>query len=142
MLALQAFRHLYVLATQPRFVEAIDVDSRASVYVPLSITTQVPALRCICLHVVQHASCLCRAQTFCDVQATAVFHEIHPLQLGFINLVLQLVWHLVSALLARQIVQHSVSVSSSSSSSSRHHDTRGACSAIKHWHVIAAQRHI
>ena len=35
---LQAFRHLYVLATEPRFVEAIDVDSRASVYVPLTVT--------------------------------------------------------------------------------------------------------
>lgn len=35
---LQAFRHLYVLATEPRFVEAIDVDSRASVYVPLKVS--------------------------------------------------------------------------------------------------------
>lgn len=37
---LQAFRHLYVLATEPRYVEAIDVDSRASVCVPLSVTMQ------------------------------------------------------------------------------------------------------
>ncbi|KAL3162204.1 hypothetical protein ABBQ32_009910 [Trebouxia sp. C0010 RCD-2024] len=35
---LQAFRHLYVLAAEPRFVEAIDVDSHASVYVPLTVT--------------------------------------------------------------------------------------------------------
>ena len=36
--AMQAFRHLYVLAAEPRSVEAIDVDSRASVYVPLTIS--------------------------------------------------------------------------------------------------------
>ena len=36
---LQALRHLYVLATEPRCVEAIDVDSRQSVYVPLSVST-------------------------------------------------------------------------------------------------------
>lgn len=45
---LQAFRHLYVLATEPRYVEAIEVDSRASVYVPLSVTMQKHA-QVICL---------------------------------------------------------------------------------------------
>lgn len=35
---LQAFRHLYVLAAQPRCVEAVDVDSHQLVYVPLDIT--------------------------------------------------------------------------------------------------------
>ncbi|KAL0039031.1 hypothetical protein WJX77_005730 [Trebouxia sp. C0004] len=43
---LQAFRHLYVLAVEPRSIEAIDVDSRASVFVPLKVTlgsaSQVP----------------------------------------------------------------------------------------------------
>ena len=37
--AVQALRHLYVVATEPRCVEAIDVDSRQSVYVPLSVST-------------------------------------------------------------------------------------------------------
>ena len=32
---LQAFRHLYVLAVEPRSIETIDVDSKASVYVPV-----------------------------------------------------------------------------------------------------------
>jgi len=36
---LQAFRHLYVLAAQPRCVEARDVDSKQLVYVPLGVTT-------------------------------------------------------------------------------------------------------
>ena len=44
----QAFRHLYVLATEPRYVEAIDVYSRASVYVPLSVKMQQPA-QVICM---------------------------------------------------------------------------------------------
>eukprot|EP00967_Tisochrysis_lutea_P057025 scaffold72226_cov19-Tisochrysis_lutea.AAC.1 len=34
-----AFRHLYVLAAQPRCVEARDVDSKQLVYVPLGVTT-------------------------------------------------------------------------------------------------------
>jgi hypothetical protein len=38
--ATQAFRHLYVLATQPRCVEAMDVDSKQLVYLPLAITLQ------------------------------------------------------------------------------------------------------
>lgn len=60
---LQAFRHLYVLATEPRYVEAIDVDSRASVYVPLSVTMQQQT-QVICLLLSegqQHwDSCRCR----------------------------------------------------------------------------------
>lgn len=36
------FRHLYVLASQPRCVEAVDVDSAQRVYVPLSITVTTP----------------------------------------------------------------------------------------------------
>ena len=39
--ALQALRHLYVLATESRCVEAIDVDSRQSVYVPLTVNTDM-----------------------------------------------------------------------------------------------------
>ena len=39
---LQAFRHLYVLAAEPRSIEAIDVDSRESVHVPLNITLASP----------------------------------------------------------------------------------------------------
>jgi len=34
---LQAFRHLYVLAAEPRCITAIDVDTRLPVYVPLKI---------------------------------------------------------------------------------------------------------
>ena len=34
----QAFRHLYVLASEPRGVQAIDVDTKQSVYVPIRIT--------------------------------------------------------------------------------------------------------
>ena len=41
---LQAFRHLYVLAVQPRCVEAIDVDTGSSCYVPLQVTLKVPLL--------------------------------------------------------------------------------------------------
>eukprot|EP00887_Chlorella_sp_A99_P005912 scaffold29.g5912.t1 len=33
----QAFRHLYVLAAEPRSIDAIDVDTRQPVYVPLSV---------------------------------------------------------------------------------------------------------
>jgi anaphase-promoting complex subunit 1 len=35
---LQAFRHLYVLAVKPRCVAAVDVDSGAPSYVPLTVT--------------------------------------------------------------------------------------------------------
>ncbi|CAD7696275.1 unnamed protein product [Ostreobium quekettii] len=35
---LQAFRHLYVLATEPRCMEAIDVETREAVYVPIKVT--------------------------------------------------------------------------------------------------------
>ena len=38
----QAFRHLYVLATEPRCVEATDVASRRSAYVPLRIHLDAP----------------------------------------------------------------------------------------------------
>ncbi|PSC69420.1 anaphase-promoting complex subunit 1 isoform X2 isoform B [Micractinium conductrix] len=40
---LQAFRHLYVLAAQPRSVDAIDVDAKQAVYVPLQVTLTQPA---------------------------------------------------------------------------------------------------
>lgn len=40
---LQAFRHLYVLAAQPRSVDAIDVDTKQAVYVPLQITLRDPS---------------------------------------------------------------------------------------------------
>ena len=33
----QAFRHLYVLATEPRCLAAIDVDTRQPVFAPVSI---------------------------------------------------------------------------------------------------------
>ena len=36
----QAFRHLYVLASEPRCVDAIDVHTHESVYVPLSIRSR------------------------------------------------------------------------------------------------------
>lgn len=35
---LQAFRHLYVLATEDRCVESVDVDTNQPVFVPLEIT--------------------------------------------------------------------------------------------------------
>lgn len=35
---LQAFRHLYVLAVEPRFIETRDVDTNEPVYVPLKLT--------------------------------------------------------------------------------------------------------
>ena len=44
---LQAFRHLYVLAVEPRSIEAIDVDSRASVFVPLKVTLSPSSQVCI-----------------------------------------------------------------------------------------------
>ncbi|KAL4443950.1 hypothetical protein ABPG75_011687 [Micractinium tetrahymenae] len=40
---LQAFRHLYVLAAQPLSVDAIDVDTKQAVYVPLDISLHDPA---------------------------------------------------------------------------------------------------
>ncbi|GAB4821235.1 hypothetical protein N2152v2_008281 [Parachlorella kessleri] len=39
---LQAFRHLYALAAQPRSVDAVDVDTHQPVYVPLDITLAPP----------------------------------------------------------------------------------------------------
>lgn len=38
MLYLQAFRHLYVLATESRWVQTVDVDTTLPVYVPMEIT--------------------------------------------------------------------------------------------------------
>ncbi|KAI5082088.1 hypothetical protein GOP47_0001831 [Adiantum capillus-veneris] len=40
---LQAFRHLYVLATESRCIETIDVDTGLPVYVPLEVTLQESA---------------------------------------------------------------------------------------------------
>ncbi|XP_073016150.1 anaphase-promoting complex subunit 1 isoform X1 [Primulina eburnea] len=37
---LQAFRHLYVLATEARWIQTVDVDSGLPVYVPLEVTIQ------------------------------------------------------------------------------------------------------
>ena len=39
---LQAFRHLHVLASEPRCLDAVDVDTRESVYVPLQIRLLEP----------------------------------------------------------------------------------------------------
>lgn len=39
----QVFRHLYVLAAQPRSVDAIDVDTKQAVYVPLQIELASPS---------------------------------------------------------------------------------------------------
>jgi len=39
---LQAFRHLYVMAAEPRCVTAIDIDTRSPVYVPLEIQLKAP----------------------------------------------------------------------------------------------------
>ncbi|KMZ75837.1 hypothetical protein ZOSMA_10G01050 [Zostera marina] len=36
---LQAFRHLYVIATESRMLQTIDVDTGLTVYAPLQITT-------------------------------------------------------------------------------------------------------
>ncbi|TPX34860.1 hypothetical protein SmJEL517_g02637 [Synchytrium microbalum] len=41
---LQAFRHLWVLAAEPRCIVPIDVDSKIPVYVPLTITIKDPAI--------------------------------------------------------------------------------------------------
>lgn len=46
----QVFRHLYVLAAQPRCVEAVDVDSHQLVYVPLDITLDPVASAAIYPH--------------------------------------------------------------------------------------------
>lgn len=35
---LQAFRHLYVLATEARWVQTVDVDTGLPVYAPLEVT--------------------------------------------------------------------------------------------------------
>ncbi|CAN6347213.1 unnamed protein product, partial [Urochloa humidicola] len=35
---LQAFRHLYVIATEPRWVQTVDVDTELPVYCPLEVT--------------------------------------------------------------------------------------------------------
>ncbi|KAH7290973.1 hypothetical protein KP509_30G071400 [Ceratopteris richardii] len=40
---LQAFRHLYVLATEARYIETIDVDTGLPVYVPLEVTLRETA---------------------------------------------------------------------------------------------------
>ena len=42
---LQAFRHLYVLAVEPRFIETRDVDTNEPVYVPLKLTLRKRAAR-------------------------------------------------------------------------------------------------
>lgn len=36
----QAFRHLYVLATEARWIQTVDVDTGLPVYVPLEITNK------------------------------------------------------------------------------------------------------
>lgn len=38
----QAFRHLYVLASEPRCIDAVDVHTHESVYVPLTIRSRPP----------------------------------------------------------------------------------------------------
>nr|POE84850.1 anaphase-promoting complex subunit 1 [Quercus suber] len=37
---LQAFRHLYVLATEARWIQTVDVDTGLPVYAPLEVTTR------------------------------------------------------------------------------------------------------
>jgi hypothetical protein len=37
---IQAFRHLYVLATEARWVQTVDVDTGLPVYAPLEVTTR------------------------------------------------------------------------------------------------------
>ncbi|KAK9683476.1 hypothetical protein RND81_10G143700 [Saponaria officinalis] len=37
---LQAYRHLYVLATEPRWIQTVDVDTGLPVYAPLEVTTK------------------------------------------------------------------------------------------------------
>ena len=39
---LQAFRHLYVLATEPRCLAAVDVHTRQPVFAPVSVQLQEP----------------------------------------------------------------------------------------------------
>ena len=67
---MQAFRHLYVLAVEPRSIEAIDVDSKASVYVPVSITlesqNQVCSLLCLPLFDCNQVLSISVCYTFCD----------------------------------------------------------------------------
>jgi hypothetical protein len=36
----QAFRHLYVLATEARWIQTVDVDTGLPVYAPLEVTTR------------------------------------------------------------------------------------------------------
>lgn len=40
MASLQAFRHLYVLATEARWIQTVDVDTGLPVYAPLEVTTR------------------------------------------------------------------------------------------------------
>lgn len=37
---LQAFRHLYVLATEARWIQTVDVDTGLPVYAPLEVTVR------------------------------------------------------------------------------------------------------
>ena len=86
----QAFRHLYVLASEPRYVEAIDVDSRASVHVPLSVTMQHHTqVACLLLEGqlghLQVLSCMIVLDTALnrqglqarDLAGTAIMHQSH-----------------------------------------------------------------
>ena len=41
---MQAFRHLYALAAEPRCLEAVDIDTRRSVSVPVRITLDPTAV--------------------------------------------------------------------------------------------------
>ena len=41
---MQAFRHLYALAAEPRCLEAVDVDTRQPVSVPVRITLDPTAV--------------------------------------------------------------------------------------------------
>ena len=41
---LQAFRHLYTLASQPRIIITRDIDSGDPVYVPIAVTLKVRSL--------------------------------------------------------------------------------------------------
>ena len=44
LFGMQAFRHLYALAAEPRCLEAVDVDTRQSVSVPVRITLDPTAV--------------------------------------------------------------------------------------------------
>ena len=69
----QAFRHLYVLAAQPRCVEARDVDSKQLVYVPLGVTTCAQE---VCMRV--YGCVLCMPCMHCDVglkQLLFLYHK-------------------------------------------------------------------